>query len=253
MGQGFPNWAAPDFVKEAAARAITTDNNQYCRSQGLPALVEAVAEHSTPLHGRDIDPLTEVAVCVGATEALFGACQAFVEPGDEVVILEPAYDAYVPDVRIAGGTPVSVPLRPREGAQPAADGSRRVNDVYSLDLDELRAAFTPRTRAIMLNSPHNPTGKVFSREELEGIAGVLRDFPDVLVISDECYEYMAWKPHTRFATIDGMWDRTVTISSAGKTFSCTGWKIGYVVGPADLVRRIHMVRAPRAAAASTRD
>lgn len=243
LGQGFPDWEAPAFVKDAMAKATHDNANQYCRSQGLPALVEAVAEHHSGLLGRDLNPLTEVAINVGATEALFATFQAFIEPGDEVILFDCQYDCYAAQIQMAGGKPVYVPMRPKEGgAKAGPDGSFAVGDMFTLNEDELRAAITPRTRAIVVNTPHNPTGKIFSKPELEMIAGVVRDTPGCMVIADEVYEYMVFgdSKHERIATLPDMWERTLTISSAGKTFSCTGWKLGWTIGPASLVSRINM-------------
>jgi aspartate/methionine/tyrosine aminotransferase len=233
LGQGFPDFAGPAWVKEAAAAAIAADLNQYAPYQGLPRLREAVAA-TWRAHGwREIDPAREVTVASGATEVLFGAVQALVDPGDEVIIFEPFYDAYVPDVTMAGGRPRLVRLYPPMGERAT----------WWFEPDELRAAFTPRTRLLMLNTPHNPTGKVFTRAELELIAGLCAEH-DTLVLADEVYDQLVFDgaAHIPIATLPGMWERTLTINSTGKTFSVTGWKIGYAVGPAwlnDALRAAH--------------
>lgn len=235
LGQGFPNFAAPDFVKEAARQAIDADLNQYARSMGHPRLVNALAQVYSPLFGRDLDPMQEIVITVGATEGIFVTLQALVEPGDEVILIEPFYDSYPASVIMAGGTPVYVPLRPAPGR--AAD--------WTLDMDELAAAFSPRTRLLILNTPQNPVGKVFTRGELEQIAALVQAH-DVYVLSDEVYEWMVYPDdeaqpaveHVRIATLPGMWDRTLTLGSAGKTFSVTGWKVGWAIGPAALARSL---------------
>ena len=233
LGQGFPDWPSPAFVKAAHCATQERDANQYCRSAGLPVLVQALAKKYTRLLGRAVDWETEVTVGVGATETLFATMQALVDPGDEVVLISPSFDIYAAQVAMAGGVAKYVPLRLVE---PASGGEA----AWKLDMTELRAAFTPRTRAIILNSPQNPTGKVFTRAELDDIAAILGDFPSVVAVSDEVYEHLVYDgvEFTRIATLPGMADRTITISSSGKTFSCTGWKIGWAVGPAHLIKGI---------------
>jgi aspartate/methionine/tyrosine aminotransferase len=215
LGQGFPDFPAPDFIKEAAARAIAADHNQYAPAPGLPRLRRAVAEHFQRRHDRPVDPDREVTIAAGATEVLFDAVMALLDPGDEAVVFEPAYDAYVPDVQMAGGTVRVVTLRPPD---------------WRFDPQELRAAFGPRTRLVILNTPHNPTGKVFGAEELDQIAALCQEH-DVVAISDEVYSEITFDDarHIPIATRPGMWERTVTVDSIGKTFSVTGWKIGWAV------------------------
>ena len=237
LGQGFPNFAAPDFIKAAAQDAIDLDLNQYTRSAGHPRLVKAIADIYSPLFGRDLDPLQEIVVTVGATEGIFATIQALVDPGDEVILIEPFYDSYPASVIMAGGTPVYVPLRP------AADATRAAQ--WELDFDELAAAFSPKTRLLVINTPQNPVGKLFSRDELEQIAALVQKY-DTLVLSDEVYEWMTYGDaenpveHVRIATLPGMWERTVTLGSAGKTFSVTGWKIGWAITPRPLAHAILM-------------
>lgn len=220
LGQGFPNWAGADFVKEAAAASMHDGrHDQYPPSHGIVPLREAIGHHYGPLLGREIDPSSEVTVTSGCTEALAASFLGLVNSGDEVVIIEPYYDAYPVDAALAGATPRYVTLR-------APD--------FALDPDELRSAFTSKTRAIVINNPHNPTGRVFTHEELKAIAGLCQEF-DVIAISDEVYEEMVYEgEHRRLATFDGMWERTLTLSSLGKTFSLTGWKVGWGLGPAHL-------------------
>lgn len=225
LGQGFPDFAGPDWVKQAAAEAVAADLNQYAPYQGLPRLREAVAATWRAQGWRELDPAREVTVTSGATEALFAAMQALLNPGDEAIVFEPFYDAYVPDITMAGGVPRYVRLQPPGPGRPA----------WYFDAEELRAAFSPRTRLLLLNTPHNPTGKVFTRSELALIATLCIEH-DVLVVSDEVYDQLVFEGavHVPIATLPGMWARTLTINSTGKTFSVTGWKIGYAVGPAPL-------------------
>ncbi len=233
LGQGFPDFPAPAFILEAAKDAIDRHLNQYTRSAGHPRLVHALSQVYSPLFGRTIDPLTEIVVTTGATEGIFATIQALVNPGDEVILIEPFYDSYPASVIMAGGTPVYVPLRAPAGASTAG--------AWTLDLDELARAFSPRTRLLILNTPHNPVGKVFTQEELQAIAELVRRH-HALVLSDEVYEWMVYPDaaHVRIATLPGMWERTVTLGSAGKTFSVTGWKIGWAIAPPHLAHAILM-------------
>ncbi len=231
LGQGFPNFGAPDFIKAAAQQAVAQELNQYARSQGHPRLVNALAHLYGPLLGRSLDPMTEIVVTAGATEAIFATVQALVEPGDEVILIEPFYDSYPAAVTMAGGKPVFVPLRPSGDGRAAAD--------WVLDMDELAAAFSPHTRLIILNTPHNPFGKLFTRDELTRIAALVQAH-DAYVLADEVYEWIVYgqTEHVRMATLPGMWERTITLGSAGKTFSVTGWKIGWAIAPASLARAV---------------
>jgi N-succinyldiaminopimelate aminotransferase len=226
LGQGFPDFDGPDFVKEAAVAAIRTGHNQYERMIGLPALAEAVAAHQRRFYGLDYDPEREVTVYAGCTEAIFVALQALLEPGDEVVLFEPFYDAYRPGLAMAGASPRVVPLRAPE---------------FALDPAALEAAVSPRTRAIFLNSPNNPSGKVFSPAELDVIARLCRKH-DLLAVTDEVYEHIVFEPaHAPLASRLGMRERTVTLSSTGKTFSLTGWKIGWSCAPPEITEALRMV------------
>lgn len=215
LGQGFPDFPAPEFIKEAAARAIAGDHNQYAPASGLPRLRRAIADHFQRRHGRGPDPDSEVTIASGATEVLFDAVLALLDPGDEAIVFEPFYDAYVPDIQMAGGHARVVTLRPPH---------------WRFDPDELRGAFGPRTRLIILNTPHNPTGKVFDTAELDDIAALCREH-DVVAISDEVYSEITFggARHVPIATRPGMWERTVTVDSLGKAFSVTGWKIGWAI------------------------
>ena len=231
LGQGFPDWPTPDFVKQAMKRSQDEDQNQYCRSAGHQPLVQALAAKYSPIMGRQLNWETEVAIGVGASETLYASMQALLDEGDEAVLISPAFDLYAAQVQMAGGVPRYVPLRLAGSGQ---------GSTWELNLEELRAALSPRTRVLVLNNPQNPTGKILSRTELEGIASILADFPAVVVVSDEVYEHIIFdgREFPRMATIPGMWDRTLTVSSSGKTFSCTGWKIGWAIGPEALVRGI---------------
>ena len=227
LGQGFPSFDGPEFVKEAAAEAMRAGHNQYAPMPGLLALRAAVAAHQGRFYGLDYDPGTEITVHAGATEALCATLSALLEPGDEVVVFEPFYDAYLPAIALAQARPRVVALAPPG---------------FRLEAEALAAAVSPRTRLLLLNSPCNPAGRVFAREELEAVAAVCRGH-DLVAVTDEVYEHIVYDgPHLPLATLPGMRERTVTISSAGKTFSFTGWKIGWSCAPAELaaaVRAVH--------------
>jgi len=229
LSQGFPDFDGPEFLKAAAKRAIDAGENQYARTQGVPPLNEAIASWWQRGGGRDLDPHGEITVTSGCTEALAACCLGLLEPGDEVVCCEPFYDAYLADIAMAGASVRAVTLRPD------AAGTR-----FGFDEAELRAAFGPRTRAVLLNTPHNPTGKVFSRDELALIARLATEH-DAIVIADEVYERLVFvpeRPHVSIASLPGMAERTVTLSSLGKTFSATGWKIGWAIAPPGLTAGI---------------
>jgi N-succinyldiaminopimelate aminotransferase len=227
LGQGFPDEDGPPELLEAAQAAIRAGHNQYAPLAGVPALREAIAAHQARWYGMEVDPEAGVQVTFGATEAMSAALLALLEPADEVVLIDPAYDAYAAAVALAGGVRRTVTLRPPS---------------WTLDGDELRAAIGPRTRVLVLNSPHNPTGKVFTREELSLVASVCVEH-DLIAITDEVYEHLVFEgEHVPLATLDGMAARTLTISSLGKTFSCTGWKVGWACGPASLVAGVAAVK-----------
>jgi histidinol-phosphate/aromatic aminotransferase/cobyric acid decarboxylase-like protein len=235
--RAFPTSPRRISSRTAAQQAIAADLNQYARSAGHPRLVNALAALYSPLFGRRFNPLTEIVVTVGATEGIFATVQALVNPGDEVILIEPFYDSYPAVVTMAGGTAVYVPLRAPAGARSAAE--------WRLDLDELAAAFTPRTKLLILNTPLNPLGKVYTLDELSAIAELAQQH-DIAVLSDEVYEWMVYptaqRPveHVRMATLPGMWERTVTLGSAGKSFSVTGWKIGWAIAPPPLAHALTM-------------
>ncbi|MGR6971753.1 pyridoxal phosphate-dependent aminotransferase [Streptomyces cynarae] len=231
LGQGFPDTDGPEEVREAAVRALRDGRgNQYPPGPGVPELRAAIAAHQERRYGLAYDPDTEVLVTAGATEAIAAALLALLEPGDEVVALEPYYDSYAACIAMAGGRRVPVTLRPSEGG-------------FRLDLDELRDAVTDRTRVLLINTPHNPTGTVLTREELRAIAELAVE-RDLLVVTDEVYEHLVFDEaeHVPLATFPGMRERTVTIGSAGKTFSFTGWKVGWVTGAPDLVAAVRSAK-----------
>ncbi|CAM5614865.1 aminotransferase [Streptomyces spiroverticillatus] len=230
LGQGFPDEDGPEEIREAAVRALRDGRgNQYPPGSGVPELRTAVVEHQQRRYGLAFDPDTEVLVTAGATEAIAASLLALLEPGDEVIALEPYYDSYAACIAMAGGRRVPVQLRPKDGT-------------YHLDLDELRDAITPRTRLILLNTPHNPTGTVLTREELAEIARLAVE-RNLLVITDEVYEHLVYDvEHIPLATFPGMRERTVTISSSGKTFAFTGWKVGWVTASPELVAAVRSAK-----------
>ncbi len=232
LGQGFPDTDGPEEVREAAVRALRAGHgNQYPPGPGVPELRTAITEHQLRRYALAYDPDTEVLVTAGATEAIAASMLALLEPGDEVIALEPYYDSYAACIAMAGATRVPVTLHP----EPTAGG-------YRLDLDELRSAVTPRTRLLLLNTPHNPTGTVLTREELAAIAALACE-RDLLVVTDEVYEHLVFEgEHLPLASFPGMRERTVTISSAGKTFSFTGWKVGWLTAPRELVSAVRSAK-----------
>ena len=228
LGQGFPDTDGPDSILEDAIAAIRAGANQYPPGRGIPALRQAIVDHQKRFYGLTYDPDTQVLVTTGATEAIAASLLAYVEPGDEVIALEPYYDSYAACIAMAGGRRVPVTLR-------APD--------FRLDLDELRAAVTPRTKVLLINSPHNPTGTVLDDTELSGIASIAVEH-DLVVITDEVYEHLIYDglQHRPLTSYDGMAERTVSISSAGKTFSVTGWKIGWVTGTPEVVTAVNTAK-----------
>jgi N-succinyldiaminopimelate aminotransferase len=236
LGSGTPDMPVPLSLQSALEEAISSGHNQYAPVRGEAVLREAVAAHAARFYRQTIDPVSEVTITSGVTEAIHAALFSLVDPGDEVIVFEPFYDCYVPGIQMAGGTPVPVTLHAPS---------------FRFDPDELRQACSPRTRAIILNTPHNPTGKVFTRNELTSVAELCCEF-DVVAITDEVYKHFVFDgaEHVRLATLPGMWERTLTLGGAGKTFSCTGWRIGWAVGPAcfhdalSLLRQFTVFAAP---------
>ena len=226
LAQGFPNFAAPEVLKQAAARAIADDVNQYAITWGAKRLREALARKYADWYGMTVNPETEITVTCGATEAMASALLAIVDPGDEVVVFEPFYENYGPDAILCGAKPVYVPM--------PVDAE--------LDLDRVAAAFSRRTRAIIVCTPNNPTGRVLTRRELEAVAQLCRRH-DAYAVTDEIYEHIYYEgEHIPIATLDGMRERTITISGASKTFSVTGWRVGTIVAPpeaSDAIRKVH--------------
>jgi aspartate/methionine/tyrosine aminotransferase len=232
LSQGFPDFPAPEEIKRAAMQAIEDDLNQYAITWGAKDFRDAIAEKTRWHLGLDIDPEAEITVTCGSTEGMIAAMMATVDPGDEVVIFEPFYENYAPDAILSDATPRYVPLR-------APD--------WTFDPDELRAAFNERTRAVIVCNPNNPTGKVFTREEMEHIAGLCREF-DALCFTDEIYEHILYPredkrvEHISMAQLEGMRERTVVVNSMSKTYSVTGWRVGYCLAPPDItgaVRKVH--------------
>ncbi|XP_057428161.1 uncharacterized protein LOC130721385 [Lotus japonicus] len=226
LAEGFPDFPAPLHLKNAAISAINSDFNQYRHVQGICDLLAKMVKE---MHGLDIDPLTEVAICCGQTEALAAAIFATIDPGDEVIIFDPSYETYQGCVTLAGGVPIYVPLDPPN---------------WTLDPSKLLRSITERTKAIILNSPHNPTGKVFTKDELEAIAGACCS-RNCLAITDEVYEYITYdnQKHISLASFPGMQERTIITSSLSKTFSVTGWRVGWAIAPAFIasaIRNIHV-------------
>ena len=227
LAQGFPDFPMPGPMKDAACAAIHGDINQYAVTWGAPALRLAIAEKYHRWYGMEVDPEREITVTCGATEAMAAVFLALIDPGDEVIVMEPFYENYGPDAILAGAKPVFVPMERPD---------------WTLDPERLRAAFTPRTRAIIVNTPHNPTGRVFTRAECDLIAQLCREH-DVWAITDEIYEHIRYAgDHHVLATWPGMRERTITISGLSKTFSCTGWRLGYAIAPPALtgaIRKVH--------------
>jgi aspartate/methionine/tyrosine aminotransferase len=224
LGQGFPDFPGPDFIKQAAIQAIQDDVNQYAPGSGRLGLRQAIVEKMARHYGLPIDPATEITVTHGATEAIFATILGLVNPGDEVILFEPFYDSYLPAVQIAGGVPYFYTLR---------------SPNWAIDADRLARLFSPKTKLILINTPHNPTGKVYSEAELRLIADLCQQY-DVIAMTDEVYEHIIFDgfQHCAMATLPGMANRTVTISSIGKTFSVTGWKVGWAIAASELTQAL---------------
>jgi kynurenine--oxoglutarate transaminase/cysteine-S-conjugate beta-lyase/glutamine--phenylpyruvate transaminase len=254
LGQGFPDWDPPAFCIDAMRYSTDPkygrNANQYARSSAHMPLAHVLAEEYSNRWSLVINPATQIATATGCTNALYCALQGLLNPGDQVLLLEPAFDIYASQVKMAGGVTVYCPLRQGDLTKlkrgDSAGDRAGANQVFTLDLDELESKITDKTRVLLLNSPHNPTGKIFSRQELKGISKLLEKYPAITVISDEVYEHIIFdpmnEPHISIATLPGMFDKTLTLSSSGKTFSCTGWKVGWAVGPPHLVKAVSAVQ-----------
>ncbi|KAJ9106585.1 hypothetical protein QFC20_004077 [Naganishia adeliensis] len=237
LGQGFMNWKPPQWVRDASQEAMNSDvmSNHYSHPRGRPRLLNAISKHYSPQfqnlveEGRQLKP-EEIVVTAGANEGMFAALLAFLEQGDEVICIEPFFDQYLASIIFNGGKPVYVPLHPPQTTEGTTKGSD-----WKLDLEEFERAFTDRTKVVIINTPHNPSGKCFTREELQGLADICTKH-NVLVLADEVYDCLTYDgtEHVRIAALPGMWDRTLTVGSAGKSFAATGWRVGWLIGPPEL-------------------
>ncbi|KAF8640030.1 hypothetical protein AX17_001272 [Amanita inopinata Kibby_2008] len=233
LGQGYMNFAPPRWIVDSAEKALRgVAENHYSHPRGRIRLREAIKNFYGPSYGRELDVESEILVTSGANEGQYSVFTAFLEQGDEVVMFEPFFDQYLPSVTFNGGKPVYIPLHP-----PSDNQKSPTSNDWTIDFDELRRAITPRTKMIIVNTPHNPVGKVFTRRELEQIAAIAEEH-NLLVMSDEVYDCLVYdnKEHVRIATLPGMWDRTVTVGSAGKAFAATGWRVGWLIGPASIIQ-----------------
>ncbi|KAG5734562.1 hypothetical protein E4T56_gene5527 [Termitomyces sp. T112] len=231
LGQGYMNFSPPQWITDAAEGALkTVGPNHYSHPKGRIRLREAIKNFYEPDFGRSIDVESEILVTSGANEGMYSVLTAFLEQGDEVIMFEPFFDQYLPSVTFNGGKPVYVPLHPPRDVQ-----GKTTSADWTIDFDELRRAITPRAKIIIVNTPHNPVGKVFHRAELERIAALAEEF-NLMVMADEVYDCLVFdQEHVRIATLPGMWDRTITVGSAGKAFAATGWRVGWLIGPASLL------------------
>ncbi|KAJ3240722.1 Kynurenine--oxoglutarate transaminase 3 [Chytriomyces hyalinus] len=240
LGQGFPTLPVPQFIRNAAAEAVSNEcmTHQYTRSEGHPRLVQALSKFYADKIGSTLNPMTQIVTTVGATEAIYTTMQALLSPGDEVILMQPFYDSYPAAIRLSGGVPVVVDLAP------PADRPAVTSGDWKLDMNTLRAAVTPKTKALFINNPHNPVGKVWTREEMMQVAAIAEEF-DLIVIADEVYETLVFtdspEKMIKFASLPGMFKRTITLGSIGKMFGVTGWKIGWCLGPEELIRSVWMI------------
>ncbi|KAH8915007.1 aminotransferase [Atractiella rhizophila] len=236
LGQGFMNWTPPEFIQKAAFSAITqVETNHYSHPRGRIRLRNALSEYLSPSMGlgRNLDPAKEIVITSGANEGIHAFCTAFLNDGDEVILFEPFFDQYIANTSFNGGVPVFVPLHPPSKASTSTIGSSE----WKVDIAELRAAITKKTKAIFVNTPHNPVGKIFSEQELREIGEIAKEF-NLIIMSDEVYDCLPLngEKFVRMASIDDYWNRTVTVGSAGKTFAATGWRVGWAVGPEYLIQ-----------------
>ncbi|KAI7906266.1 pyridoxal phosphate-dependent transferase [Cokeromyces recurvatus] len=235
LGQGYMNFGPPAIVQDAAKEALNTvEANQYSHPRGRLRLRNTLAASYSKEFNRQLDPETEILVTAGANEGMFSVFAAFLDQGDEVICMEPFFDQYIPNITMNGGKPVYVPLRP------PADSDQRVisSHEWRLDINELKSKVTPRTKMIVINTPHNPIGKVFDHEELSAIGQVAKDH-NLIILSDEVYDRLYYPPLNQFpriANVDGLWDRTITVGSGGKSFAATGWRVGWLIGPNSLIQ-----------------
>jgi aspartate/methionine/tyrosine aminotransferase len=235
MGQGFPDWNPPEFFTQSLIKHIETGNHQYCRTYGTKYLVESIARNYSVSYERKIDPMTEVIVTPGAVAGLYNAITGFISEGDEVIINEPFYDCYLPQIKFSGGIAIGSPLIP-----PPKNSNK-----WNFDFVDLKKKLNEKTRMLIISSPNNPTGKILTMEELELIADILENYPEVILVMDEVYEHMIfdeWTKLPRMAAIPRMWNRTITIHSPGKFFSATGARIGFVIGPKHLIDSVHSLQ-----------
>lgn len=249
LGQGFPDWNPPEFVFEGFNYHLNnpSTNHQYTRSYGTPKLVEAISDTYSETFGRKINPLTEILVTNGAVSALYNTITSLVEEGDEVVYIEPFYDCYLPQAIFAGAKVIGVPMIPPKvrnfkELEITPETLSTLKDDWQLDFEKLKSVINEKTRILIMNTPNNPTGKVLKESELERVAEIVKNFPNLVVIMDEVYEYIIFEDYDvlpRFAKLPGMWDRTISIMSAGKIFSMTGARIGWCIGPQHLINRVN--------------
>jgi aspartate/methionine/tyrosine aminotransferase len=249
LGQGFPDWKPPTFFLDAIKKFVSSTevSHQYTRTFGNPKLVEAISNTYSPIFNRKIDPMKEVIVANGAVSILYNTLTALVEPDDEVILIEPFYDCYLPQTKFSGGKVIGVPMIPPK-VRPKSEYENMKEEDYSkitedwkIDMEKLKNAFTSKTKILVLNTPNNPTGKILTYDELKEIASILEKFPNVIVIMDEVYEFMVYDEHQdlpRMANLPGMWDRCLSIMSAGKIFSATGIRIGWALGPKHLISKV---------------
>ncbi|CDZ96359.1 1-aminocyclopropane-1-carboxylate synthase, and related proteins [Phaffia rhodozyma] len=240
LGQGFMSWAPPDFLKKAAEDIVENDvmAHHYSPARGRPSLRQAISDHYSSDFQRQLNPETEILVTAGANEGMYATLLAFLNQGDEVICIEPFFDQYTASIIFNGGKPVYVPLHPPKEQANAESGPGKVSQGsdWTVDFDELRAAITPKTKVLIINTPHNPVGKVFTRQELEQFGALAKEF-NFLILSDEVYDCLTFdeNEHVRIANLPGMWERTITVGSAGKSFAATGWRIGWLIGPEHLI------------------
>jgi aspartate/methionine/tyrosine aminotransferase len=249
LGQGFPDWTPPEFVLDAIQKQISnaSSNHQYSRFLGSLKLCDSIARNYSDKFKRKIDPLSEILVANGAVSLLYNIITSHVEQGDEVIVIEPFYDCYLPQTELSGGKVIGIPMIPPKIREKSEyfnlinDGNaNKIKDNWEIDFEKLEKAFSDKTKLLILNTPNNPTGKILSYEELKQIKNILDKYPKVVVVMDEVYEHMIYDEYEelpRMATLDGMWDRTVSILSAGKIYSCTGIRIGWCIGPKEIIRK----------------